>query len=141
MKLSKEFIKKGLYLSGIMNISGVLIFSRFFTNKVINEADPVTMSNFGLLMIVVWGLVFLAIVPKWENLKWVIGVFFIEKIIYGLTWSKWIMSNDLSSVYKEDMMAGIYYTIYGLNDWLFCIFYLVVFIYLSKHEKKQADNY
>jgi hypothetical protein len=141
MKLSKEVIKKGLYLSGIMNISGVLIFSRFFTNKVINEADPVTMSNFGLLMIVVWGLVFLAIVPKWENLKWVIGVFFIEKIIYGLTWSKWIMSNDLSSVYKKDMMAGIYYTIYGLNDWLFCIFYLVVFIYLSKHEKKQADNH
>jgi len=141
MKLSKEVIKKGMYLSGIMNISGVLVFSRFFTNKVINEADPVTMSNFGLLMIVVWGLVFLAIVPKWENLKWVIGVFFIEKIIYGLTWSKWIMSNDLSSVYKKDMMAGIYYTIYGLNDWLFCIFYLVVFIYLSKHEKKQADNH
>jgi hypothetical protein len=141
MKLSKEVIKKGMYLSGIMNISGVLVFSRFFTNKVINEADPVTMSNFGLLMIVVWGLVFLAIVPKWENLKWVIGVFFIEKFIYGLTWSKWIMSNDLSSVYKEDIMAGIYYTIYGLNDWLFCIFYLVVFIYLSKHEKKQADNH
>lgn len=140
MKLSKELIKKGIYLSGIMNIGGVLVFSRFFTNKVINEADPVTMSNFGLLMIVVWGLVFLAIVPKWEHLKWVIGVFVIEKIIYALTWSKWLMSNDLSSVYKKDTMAGIFYTIYGLNDWLFCIFYLLVFIYLSKLEKKQRDN-
>lgn len=68
MKLSKELIKKGMHLSGIMNIGGVLVFSRFFTNKVINEADPVTMSNFGLLMIVVWGLVFSAIVPKWEHL-------------------------------------------------------------------------
>ncbi|TDD73784.1 hypothetical protein [Flavobacterium caseinilyticum] len=137
MKLSKELIKKGIYLSGIMNIGGVLVFSRFFTNKVINEADPVTMSNFGLLMIVVWGLVFLAIVPKWEHLKWVIGVFAIEKIIYALTWSKWLMNNDLSSVYKKDTMAGIFYTIYGLNDWLFCIFYLLVFIYLSKLEKNK----
>ena len=141
MKLSKELIKKGIYLSGIMNIGGVLVFSRFFTNKVINEADPVTMSNFGLVMIVVWGLVYIAIAGKWEQLKWVIGVFFIEKIIYALTWSKWIMTNDLSSVYEEDTMAGIFYTIYGLNDWFFCIFYLLVFIYLSKLEKKQTADH
>ena len=136
MKLSKEHIKKGMYLSGISNIAGVLVFSRFFTNKTINEADPVIMSNFGLLMIVVWGLVFLAVVKKWEQLKWVIGVFVIEKLIYGLSWVKWIMSNDLSSVYKKDTMAGIFYTIYGPNDWLFCIFYLTVFIYLIKLEKQ-----
>lgn len=141
MKLNKELIKKGIYLSGIMNIGGVLVFSRFFTNKVINEADPVTMSNFGLVMIVVWGLVYIAIAGKWEQLKWVIGVFFIEKIIYALTWSKWIMTNDLSSVYKEDTMAGIFYTIYGLNDWFFCIFYLLVFIYLRKLEKKQTADH
>ena len=141
MKLSKELIKKGIYLSGIMNIGGVLVFSRFFTNKVINEADPVTMSNFGLVMIVVWGLVYIAIAGKWEQLKWVIGVFFIEKIIYALTWSKWIMTNDLSSVYKEDTMAGIFYTIYGLNDWFFCIFYLLVFIYLRKLEKKKTADH
>jgi hypothetical protein len=136
MKLSNEVIKKGMYLSGISNIAGVLVFSRFFTNKMINEADPVTMSNFGLLMIAVWGLVFLAVAKKWENLRWVIGVFVIEKFIYGLTWAKWILNNDLSSVYKKDTMAGIFYTIYGPNDWLFCIFYLSVFIYLSTLEKK-----
>ena len=138
MKLSKELIKKGMYLSGISNIAGVLVFSRFFTNKTINEADPVTMSNFGLLMIVVWGLVFLAVVAKWEQLKWVIGVFVIEKFIYGITWGKWIMNNDLSSVYKKDTMAGIFYTIYGPNDWFFFMFYLIVFIYLIKLEKQNT---
>ena len=136
MRLSKELIKKGMYLSGISNIAGVLVFSRFFTNKTINEADPVTMSNFGLLMIVVWGLVFLAVVAKWEQLKWVIGAFVIEKLIYGITWGKWIMNNDLSSVYKKDTMAGIFYTIYGPNDWFFFMFYLIVFIYLIKLEKQ-----
>jgi len=116
-----------------MNISGVLVLSKFFTNAVINEADPVVMSNFGLLMIVVWGLVFIAIAPKWEYLKWVIAVFVIEKFIYGFLWIKWLINNDLSLVYKQDTFAGLFYTIYGLNDWLFFIFYLVVFVYLCRN--------
>lgn len=135
MKLNKELIKKGMYLSGIMNIAGVLVLSRFFTNKVINETDPIVMSNFGLLMIIVWGLVFLAMAPKWEHFKWVIGAFAIEKFIYGFTWTNWIMHNDLFSVYKKDTMAGIFYTIYGLNDWFFCVFYLIIFIYLNRIQK------
>ena len=122
-----------MYLSGIMNISGVLVLSKFLTNAVINEADPVVMSNFGLLMIVVWGLVFIAIAPKWEYLKWVIAVFVIEKFIYGFLWIKWLINNDLSLVYKQDTFAGLFYTIYGLNDWLFFIFYLVVFVYLCRN--------
>jgi len=135
MKLSKGFIKKGMYLSGIMNIAGVLVFSRLFTNKVINETDPEVMSNFGLLMIVLWGLVYFAIASNWEQLKWVIGTVVIEKFIYGFTWTKWIMNHELSSVYEQDTMAGIFYTIYGLNDWLFCIFFLFVFIHLSKSQR------
>ena len=62
MKISKEVITKGFILSGIMNIGGALIFSRFFTNNAITQADPVVISNFGLLMIVVWGLVFLSLI-------------------------------------------------------------------------------
>ena len=135
MKVNKELIKKGMYLSGMMNIAGVLVFSRLFTNEAINKANPVIMSNFGLVMIVVWGLAFLAMASKWEHLKWVIGAFAIEKFIYGYTWTKWLMNSDLSSVYKEDAMAGLFYTIYALNDWLFCIFYIVVFIYLNKVQK------
>ena len=135
MNLNKGLITKGMYLSGISNISGVLIFSRFFSNKVINETDPDVMSNFGLLMIGVWGLAFIAIAPKWEKLKWLIGVFAIEKFIYGFTWTKWLLNNDLSSVYEQDTMAGIFYTIYGPNDWFFFLFYLVVFIYLNKSHK------
>ena len=37
-----------------MNIGGAILFSKGFTNKAINQADPVVMSNFGLIMIK-WG--------------------------------------------------------------------------------------
>ncbi len=132
MKFSHEIIKRGFILSGIMNIGGVLILSRFFTNNVIPKIDPAVMSNFGLLMIVLWGCVFLAVSQKYEQLKWLIAIFVIEKFIYGFTWTKWIINNDLSSVYDQDKMAGLFYTIYGINDWFFFLFFLLVFIKLSK---------
>ena len=132
MKISKEVIAKGFVLSGIMNIGGTLIFSRFFTNDSIPAADPVVMSNFGLLMIVLWGLVFLSISQKYEQLNWLIGVFAIEKFIYGLNWINWISNNDLSAVFNKDQMAGIFYVVYGINDWLFFLFFLFVFIKLFK---------
>ena len=128
MKISKGLIGKGFVLSGIMNIGGALIFSRFFTNKIIPEADPVVMSNFGLLMIIVWGLVFLSISQKYEQLNWLVGVFAIEKFIYGFNWINWISTNDLSAVYNKDQMAGIFYATYGVNDFLFFVFFLYVFI-------------
>ena len=135
MKISKRVIGKGFVLSGIMNIGGALIFSRFFTNKTTPEADPVVMSNFGLLMIVVWGLVFLSISQKYEQLDWLIGVFAIEKFIYTLNWTNWISNNDLSVVFNKDLMAGIFYAVYGINDWLFFLFFLYVFINSFKLEK------
>ena len=128
MKISKELIAKGFILSGIMNIGGTLIFSRFFTNETIPEADPVVMSNFGLLMIFVWGLVFLSISQKYEQLNWLVGVFAIEKLIYGFNWINWISNNDLYVVYNKDQMAGIFYATYGVNDLLFFVFFMSVFI-------------
>ena len=118
-----------------MNIGGALVFSRFFTNDAIPDADPVVMSNFGLLMIVVWGLVFLSISQKYEQLDWLIGVFAIEKFIYTLNWTNWISNNDLSVVFNKDLMAGIFYAVYGINDWLFFLFFLYVFINSFKLEK------
>ena len=128
MKISKGVIAKGFILSGIMNIGGTLIFSRFLTNETKPEADPVVMSNFGLLMIFVWGLVFLSISQKYEQLNWLVGVFAIEKLIYGFNWINWISNNDLYVVYNKDQMAGIFYATYGVNDLLFFVFFMSVFI-------------
>ena len=135
MKISKGLITKGFVLSGIINIGGVLIFSRFFTNDAITVADPVVISNFGLLMIVVWGLVFLSVSQKYEELNWLVGVFAIEKFLYGLNWINWISNNDLFALFNKDQMAGIFYALYGINDWLFFLFFLYVFIKSFKFEK------
>ena len=130
--MNKSIISKGFTLAAFMNFS-VLIFSRGFTNEVINDFAPVVMSNFGLLMIVMWGLAYLACANIESNIKWIAGVFAIEKFIYGFIWLKWILTNNLTSVYNEDLFAGIFYSIYGINDLTFMLFFIWVFV--SKQRK------
>ena len=130
MIVKTETISKGFVLAGLMNIIGVLTNSRFFTNAVIPAFDAEVMSNFGLLMIVVWGLAYISVAKDFEGVKWLVGVFAIEKFIYGFVWTKWILNNDLSGVFAKDKFAGIFYAIYGVNDWVFFLFFLLVFIRL-----------
>lgn len=132
MKIKNEHLTNGFILAGLMNIFGVLIFSRIFSNPFIPEYDSQAMSNFGLLMIVVWGFVFIAVSKNFHQVKWLIGVFAVEKLVYATHWTQWMSSNSLSEVYEKDTMAGIYYAIYGINDWIFFAFFLFVFIRLAR---------
>ncbi|TXE14227.1 hypothetical protein ESV85_01315 [Algoriphagus aquimarinus] len=131
MMLTTKTISKGFVTAGLMNMA-VLVFSRFFTNPVIPEFDPVVMSNFGLLMIVVWGLAYISVAKNYHQVKWLVGVFAIEKLIYGFIWIKWMLNNNVSDVFEKDIMAGIFYSVYGVNDWIFFIFFSFVFIRLIK---------
>ncbi|NDP23187.1 MAG: hypothetical protein GZ091_19230 [Paludibacter sp.] len=131
MSIKSTAITKGFIISGLMNAS-VLIFSRLFTNATIPEFDPTVMSNFGLLMILIWGLAYISVAKKYHEVRWLVGIFAIEKLIYGLVWINWMLSNDIAAVYEKDLMAGVFYSIYGINDWVFFIFFILVFIRLSK---------
>jgi uncharacterized membrane protein len=132
MNLPNKTIEKGFILSGLMNLT-VLIFSRFFSNSTIPEYDPMVMSNFGLLMIVIWGLAYISVAKNYEKVKWIVGVFAIEKSIYGYIWINWMFNNKVSEVYGKDTMAGLFYSIYGLNDLIFCAFFLFVFIKITNN--------
>ncbi|SFJ60352.1 hypothetical protein [Olleya namhaensis] len=133
MNLKNKTITTGFIIAGLMN-SSVLIFSRFFTNTTIPEFDAQVMSNFGLLMIFIWGLAYISVSKKYKNVKYLIAIFSIEKFIYGFVWINWILNNSISDVFEKDVMAGIFYSIYGINDWLFFLFFTYVFIGLIKNK-------
>lgn len=111
-----------------MNIGGVVIFSRAFTNVAINNADSIVMSNFGLLMITVWGLAYLGAAAIGSDIKWLMGAFAVEKLVYVVVWILWHSQNSLTQLYSADVFAGVFYTIYGINDLVFMLFFARVFL-------------
>ncbi len=126
--MTRNVLRNGLIAASAMNIGGAILFSKGFTNQAINEADPVVMSNFGLIMIVVWGLAYGGASAIRSNISWLLAVFAIEKLVYGVIWVRWLSANSLSSLYKQDLLAGVYYSIYGLNDFVFMLFFLWAFL-------------
>ncbi len=129
MTMKSKTITKGFIIAGLMNMS-VLVFSKFFSNPVISEFDSDVMSNFGLLMIVIWGLAYISVAKNYYNVKWLVAVFVVEKFIYGFVWIRWMLNNSVLDVFAKDKLAGIFYATYGVNDWLFFIFFLLVYIRL-----------
>lgn len=126
--MNKNLVKNGLIVAALMNIGGVLIFSRAFTNVAINNADPIVMSNFGLVMIAVWGLAYLGAATISSDIKWLMGAFAVEKLVYVVVWTMWHSENSLAQLYATDIFAGIFYSIYGINDFLFMLFFARVFL-------------
>lgn len=121
--MNRTLVRNGLIAAGLMNIGGVLFFSRAFTNTAINSADPVVMSNFGLLMIMVWGLAYLGAAVVVSSIKWLVAVFALEKLVYVIVWFKWLSANSLAQLYSQDLFAGIFFSIYGANDLIFMLFF------------------
>lgn len=126
--MNRALIRNGLIAAGLMNIGGVLLFSRAFTNHSINNADPVVMSNFGLLMIVVWGLAYLGAAAVTTSIHWLAGAFAVEKLVYGVVWIRWLSENNLADLYSKDFFAGAFFSIYGANDLVFMVFFAWVFL-------------
>jgi hypothetical protein len=130
--LSTTLVRNGFIIAGVMNIAGFLLFSRLFTNTAINEADPVVMSNFGLVMIAVWGLAYWGAASIGASVKWLAAAFAFEKLVYVLVWCMWHSKNSVSALFTTDLFAGVFYSIYGLNDFLFMLFFAWVFYAQSR---------
>ncbi len=123
-------IKLSFIISGLCNIIAVLVLSRFFTNEFIPKYDSSAMSYFGLVMIIVWGFAYIAVAKDYEKVKWLVAVFAVEKLIYAIVWINWRVQNDVSAIFNEDAMAGFFYSVYGINDLIFFVFFSYVFIKL-----------
>ncbi len=71
----------------------IIIFNMGFTNSdAIAALDPSIFSWFGQLMILIWGVVFLAAgLSDAKPLVWY--AFALEKLVYVIVWSLWISSH------------------------------------------------
>jgi len=119
-------------IAGLFNILGVLIFSKVFTNEVLMNTQPDVMGYFGLLSIILWGLAYIAVHKTYASVPWLVGVFFLEKALYVTVYLRWMNDHSILEIYDQDVLAGIFYSIYGVNDLLTGLFFGFVFFKILK---------
>ena len=130
--MSVKTISRLFVIAGLSNVLGVLLLSRGFTNQVMMDTQPEVMGYFGLIAIVLWGLAYIAVAKSYAAVPWLIAVFAVEKLAYVIVYLQWFTSHSITAVYERDALAGVFYSIYGLNDFLFMLFFGWVFIRLKK---------
>ena len=79
-----SWIPKGFLLAGAVNFGGVLLFSQGLTNAYLSELYPQVFSTFGLVVILLWGLAYVATAGIYRQARWLVGVFAVEKLATGI---------------------------------------------------------
>ena len=133
--MTNNLIQKGFILAGLSNILGIVLCSKLFTNQAMMEAQPSVFSLFGLVSVMLWGGAYISVSKNYMHVRWLIGVFAIEKLIYVMAWLRFITTQSLSALYQNDVFAGVFYTIYGPNDFIFMLFFLYVFSQIQQKTK------
>ena len=126
---STPWIQRGFVAAGAVNILGVLLFSKGLTNAYLSELDPQVFSTFGLKVIIIWGLAYLAVGGCYREAKWVVAVFALEKLLYFAAWVIWMSQHrqQLGEIFDASPLTGTFFVIYGPNDLLFAVFFAWVF--------------
>ena len=67
-------------------------------------------------------------------------MFCVEKILYSAHWVCWILAHgdSLGSLYETDFQSGLFYSVYGINDILFAVFFAYAFLRASKESEIKA---
>ena len=128
--MKKEKWISNIFLgAGAVNIVGILVFSRLFTNFSLNQIEPGVFSNEGLVLIMVWGLAYISLANYYHQATWVAGVFVVEKFVYVGIWVRWATKyfSTLEEIFAKDWLTGVFCAVYGANDFLFGVFFLYVF--------------
>ena len=121
----KQYLTFGFVLAGLINIFATLGFSLGFQNEALVQYFPEVFSNFGLAMIMVWGMAYIAVSTEHKRTPRLLFVFFIEKMVYvGTAVYFWgFMHTDplatIESMWQVSKLTTIFYLTYGLNDLLF----------------------
>ena len=123
--LSPKATSIGFVIAGAYNLISILGFTQFFTNTTLMTTDPIVFSWVGQIGIILWGLAYLSQVKKYTHNMLLIAVFCVEKILYAVAWLLWLIQHGkiLLGLFSQSAMMGIFFSVYGLGDFLLGIFF------------------
>ena len=138
--LSDRAITRGFVLAGAVNVLGMLVVSKLFTNSLLSSSDPAVFSWLGQVAIVLWGLAYWAVARPFRHVPYLVIVFFIEKMVYTVCWVLWLVQkgHSLTSIASESLLTAIFFGIYGASDLAFGLFFGWVALKVLKGARNPA---
>lgn len=125
-----RMFRLGFVLAGITNIFGILMVTKWMTSPTLRQADPAVFGDFGILMIMLWGLAYIGTADFASKAVLLPLAFAIEKAAYTINWAFWLRDNSpqLDVIRPVDPGGALFLQAYGLNDAVFGVFFLFVAI-------------
>lgn len=138
--VSDRAITRGFVLAGAVNVFGMLVVSKLFTNALLGATDPAAFSWLGQVAIVLWGLAYWAVARAYRHVPYLVVVFFIEKMVYTVTWLLWLLQkgHSLTSIASESPMTALFFAMYGAGDFAFALFFGWVALKVLKGNRPSA---
>ena len=123
--VSNRAITRGFVLAGAVNVLGMLVVSKLFTNSLLDATDPAVFSWLGQVAIVLWGLAYWAVAQSYRHVPYIVLIFFIEKMVYAIAWLLWLLQagHSLTSIASESLMTAVFFGMYGAGDFAFGLFF------------------
>ena len=103
--------------------SFIVLFSKGFSNN-LGAVDPL-FSPEGCIGILLWGAAYFALSKRYQSTPSMSIVFCLEKAFYGFHWLIWMLNHhgDISNLFAQDPLTGMFFAIYGIGDLIFMIFF------------------
>lgn len=120
--MNDVWIRRGFLLAGLYNL-GIVLFSRGFSD-VLGGVDPL-FSSAGCILILLWGLAYMATRSVYAAAPMLVGVFCVEKVFYAQHWARWLLDEgtNLAELGASDPLTASFFAIYGLGDGVFALFF------------------
>ncbi|WP_228074253.1 hypothetical protein [Muribacter muris] len=89
-----------------------------------------------------WGLAYLAVSFSFYKVPKLIFVFFIEKMVYAVTWGLWYLENSavIQELASSKPQLATFFQFYGVGDLFFGLFFFAVVVRCSKSAKKTESE-
>ncbi|WP_373778621.1 hypothetical protein [Glaesserella sp.] len=123
-------------LAGLYNLGGILYATSFFMDQTIVDVNPAVFSWFGQISVILWGLAYLSVSFSFYNVPKLVFVFFIEKMVYAVTWAVWFFSNQdvVTKLAETSPKLASFFKFYGAGDLFFGLFFLWVVIRTTREK-------
>jgi hypothetical protein len=140
MPRHNKLISAVFIMAGLINIGGALTFTEGLRNTYIAELNPEVFSTSSAIGAILWGLAYIAVSGKYRQVRALVAVFALEKLVFFGWWVVWLFHKEslVSDIYAASTLTGIGLMSYGPID--LALFFFFAWVWKTSGHGRVAES-